>query len=655
MTAFEISRTGYEPENAADNGNRFFTGNGFIGVRGTLEEYGKEHQAARNLAGIYDQAAGKMWREPVNAPNGFFAKIENPGETISHTQKLDFRYGLHSRETVYANARLRIERFASMANPYLLCQRITVEPVSGSVALICGIDGDVWDLNGPHLMNMTCEGGEILKVSAYTYEKNLPITVCETSNRKADRIITGGGAFRAHEICEKTVIDRIITVNAPPLSGSYDAFFAEHRAVWDRLWENSEVKIEGDAEANLALNYSLYHLHSIAPRHADNLSIAARGLSGQTYRGAVFWDTEIFLMPFFTLTEPTLAGKLIRYRIGTLKGARNKAAEYGFGGAFFPWESQEEGLEGCTDFNITDVFTGRPVRTFFRDRQIHISGDIVYAIGQYVKLTGDKSMLGEAKDLIRGCADFYQSRAYCRPGSEWLEFTDAVGPDEYHERVDNNAFTNRMAAYALEMAGYAHKVRPPRRSAEGVVEQFDGYFKLEDAGLEEVRSRLKHPREYWGTQSGVAFATQIIKQADVMALMYLFGEEFTDKEVELNWKYYEPRTEHGSSLSACMYALTACRFGRADLAYPFFEKSARADWDGGGKSWAGDLYIGGTHPAAAGGAYMIAVYGFAGLKINDGVPTLKPCLPESIKSIEFPVIVNGKKYVMRAIANQLNF
>jgi kojibiose phosphorylase/nigerose phosphorylase len=677
MSDWQITRTGYEPDNAADNGNRFFIGNGMVGVRGTLEEYTKERQVAWNLAGVYDRAERRMWREPVNLPNGFYAALETQGEIVSHTQSLDFRYGIHKRETVYERARLYIERFASMASPDVLCQRITVEPSQGGVRLICGIDADVWDLNGPHLINMKCEAasnGDVLTVSAVTYEKGIPVCVTETADKKPGKIITEGGAFRVYEITEPTVIERVIKIsvgndaaahhaqNANASEeihngnyvirtnvGSYDSYLTEHRAVWDRLWADSEVRVIGDAEANLALNYSLYHLHSIAPRHTDNLSIAARGLSGQTYRGAVFWDTEIFLMPFFTLTEPSLARKFIRYRIDTLQGARNKAAEYGYNGAFFPWESQNEGIEGCTDFNITDVFTGRPVRTFFRDKQIHISSDIVYAIGQYARLTGDAAILNEARQLIRECADFYVSRAYTRPGSALLEFTDVVGPDEYHERVDNNAFTNRMAAYTLEMAGSEYGVLPPRINADGVIEQFDGYFKCEDASLAEVRSRLKHPKEYWGTQNGVAFATQIIKQADVLTLMYLFRDEFTDAQTEANWRYYEPRTEHGSSLSACMYALTACRFGRADLAYPFFEKSARADLDGGGKSWAGDLYIGGTHPAAAGGAYMIAVYGFAGLRITDGgTPVCKPCLPESIQAIEFPVYVKGKRYEMRA-------
>jgi kojibiose phosphorylase/nigerose phosphorylase len=669
-SAWVIERNGYNKEEFVDNGNRFLIGNGFMGVRGALEECRACDKPAVNLAGIYDKSDGASFAEPVNAPNGFFAELRGAGEVLRHKQSLNIRHGVHSRETEYENASLYIERFVSMDNPNLMCQMISVKPKRG-VKLVCGIDGDVWDLNGRHLFDHRAyEQGGAIVVSAVTGEKRvpipargsnemreresgergafLPITVAETCSRNGGIILEEKSAYREFDVTENITVERVITVNAEPLHGDYESLKNAHADRWEQLWADSEVviesAIEGDDEARLALNYSVYHLHSIAPRHADNLSIPARGLSGQTYKGAVFWDTEIFLLPFFEFTEPALARKLVKYRIDTLEGALAKAAEYELGGAFYAWESQEGGREGCTDFNVTDVFTGRPVRTYFRDKQIHISGDVAYALCKYADITGDSSISEEGGDrVLAEIAKFFTSRAYCKAGSGTLEFTDVVGPDEYHDRVDNNAFTNRLARFALERAGSKHGVREPRKRG-GVIEQFDGYFKLEDAALAEVRSRVKHPREYWGTPSGVAFPTQIIKQADVIAMMHLFAEEYTDEEVRANWEFYEPRTEHGSSLSACMYALTACRFGRADLAYPLFMKSARADLEGGGKSWAGDVYIGGTHPAAAGGAWQIAVFGFAGLRAEGDTLTVKPCLPDGIKSISFPVIFRGKRY-----------
>ena len=440
------------------------------------------------------------------------------------------------------NAFFWIERFASQHNPHLLCQRITICPKAGAVTLRCGIDGDVWDLNGPHLFRHRCgEEDGVLFVECVTGEQNLPITVRETANLAPDTIeTTETGAFRVYSIREETILERHITVNAAPVWQEYARLCKQHTDAWESLWAASTVEIEGDTLAQLYLNDSLYHLHCIAPRYAkEGRSIPARGLSGQTYKGAIFWDTEIFLLPFFTYTEPALARKLVQYRIDTLPGALQKAKEYGFDGAFYAWESQEGGREGCTDFNVTDVFTHRPVRTYFRDKQIHISGDIVYALHHYAKITGDRSVLsGAGAEVVRQVARFYRSRAFRRIDCETLEFTDVIGPDEYHERVDNNAFTNRLAEFCLtksrELDGTKNDenesfcgqaVRKPR-IVNGVVEQFQGYFQLEDATLAEVKSRLKHPREYWGTPSGVAYPTQVIKQADVIAMMQLFAEDF---------------------------------------------------------------------------------------------------------------------------------
>ena len=126
-----------------------------------------------------------------------------------------------------------------------------------------------------------------------------------------------------------------------------------HKETWEALWKDSEVVIEGDDCAMEALNYSLYHLHSIAPRHTDSLSIAARGLSGQTYKGAVFWDTEMFMLDFYSMTNPAVARSLVKYRIDSLEGAKEKAESYGYKGAFYPWESQEGGFDACSDYNLS--------------------------------------------------------------------------------------------------------------------------------------------------------------------------------------------------------------------------------------------------------------------------------------------------------------
>ena len=247
---------------------------------------------------------------------------------------------------------------------------------------------------------------------------------------------------------------------------------------------------------------------------------------------------------------------------------------------------------------MTDVFTGRPMRTYFKDKQVHISAAVVYGILRYVEWTGDDSLLDtEGVRTIVECAKFYYSLLLRRLTREDYEIHDVIGPDEYHERINNNGYTNRMAKYVLEnavkvietamqrgtlpeeydgqelkakFADAAEKLflqRPHTgEKHENIIEQFDGYFQMEDVSLEDVRGRLLNEKEYWGGANGVASHTQIIKQADVVTMLNLFSREYDTSVLRANWEYYEPRTEHGSSLSAGMYAMLACKIGEPQRA-----------------------------------------------------------------------------------------
>ena len=708
MNTWLLEQSGYDPARVQSDGNRFLLANGYMGLRGTVEEAGRESCPALNLAGVYDRFEDR-WREPVNAPRALCCRLSLNGKplalgetgAIRHRQSIDYRRGLFRRETDFGPAAIVTERFVSMAQPHLLAARIELSfREDGEAELRSGISTDIWDINGPHLFDFRFRPGEMLLCTAVTGEKRIPLAVAQRLNADfaaAESVEEGSGLFRVLRFPVKKGETRRLTVFAAVFTGLDDAAPAEaaaalcesargrgfedckkaHEDAWEEIWKRSAADLEGDERAALALHASQYYLNSIAPRHAGNLSIPARGLSGQTYKGAIFWDSEIFFFPMFVHTQPEAARSLLRYRIETLPGALKKAAEYGYRGAFYPWESQEGGAEGCTNFNVVDVFTHRPVRTYFRDRQIHISADVAYAMRRYYEITGDRSLLEEGgAEVILQCARFYLSRASAHLDRETADFADVIGPDEYHERVTNNAFTNRMAGYCVESAlqleeifadrrewfdgllrslDYADdlprlrdllgRIRAPR-TRDGVIEQFDGYFELEDCGLENVRSRLRDPREYWGGDHGVAGTTQIIKQADVIALMALLPEDFSDEAVAANWDYYEPRTEHGSSLSACMYALTACRIGKLDRAWELFMKTASIDLEGGGKQWAGEIYIGGTHPAANGGAWMIAALGFAGLRVEKGKLRLSPRLPEQITRLRFPVTVGGERLLV---------
>ena len=715
MLDWTIRQDGYEEQQFSSLGNRYLVGNGYLGIRGTLEEYEADRLPAINLAGIYDQASG--WREPINLPNGCFSYLRVDGEIYrlpekeaeSHRMELDYRHGIFRRRTVWhtsrGNVTLETERFASMDKVNLIGIRFHVTAdFHADIELVTGVDCAVWDLNGPHLEQVSMEDldGNIL-VTAVTHEEKIPIAVAETV--QADYPVEIKQVVKENKILHRVffitkpgetyVTDKWMTVYtgkdcADPqekaidllkqaVQEGYDRNLQAHKERWEELWKHSEVVIEGDDRAMEAVNYSLYHLHSIAPRHTESLSIPARGLSGQTYKGAVFWDTEMFMLDFFLMSDPKTARVLMKYRIDTLDGALKKAAHYGYEGAFYAWESQEGGYDACTDYNVTDVFTGRPMRTYFKDKQVHISAAVAYGILRYVEWTGDDSLLDEkgVKTIVE-CAKFYYSLLLHGLTKDYYEIRDVIGPDEYHERVNNNGYTNRMAKLTMEKAvevirqamnkgtlpeeydgeklmeqftdGAAKLFLPtPQKAGEhkDIIEQFDGYFDLEDASLEEVRGRLLHEKEYWGGAYGVASHTQIIKQADVVTWLNLFSKEYDTEILRANWEYYEPRTEHGSSLSAGMYSMLACKIGEPNRAYPFFLKSATADLEGGGKEWAGLVYIGGTHPAAAGAAYMTAVEGFGGISLEDGNLVCNPSLPDGITGMQFHVYYQGQEYEVK--------
>ncbi|MBQ2929864.1 MAG: glycoside hydrolase family 65 protein [Clostridia bacterium] len=706
MSKWKLTGEGFSRGQIVTDGNRFLCANGYMGLRGVFEEADSSLFPAITLAGVYDQYQDR-WREPVNAPHCLYAKMSFNGKTlavgeaafVSHTAGVDYGDGFYYRETDFGPVVLRSERFVSMAETHLLCDRLTITCAEdGELELCTGVSTDIWDINGPHLFDFSFRQGETLLAQAVTGQKGIRVASaqCVQANvEMQERYVQNeSGVFRV--LCRQVVKGETLQVDLfgavyTSLDGvdpaedaqslcarmkqqGFDTCFEAHKAAWERINRLSEITLEGNDAAALALHASQYHLNSIAPRHANNLSIPARGLSGQTYKGAIFWDSEIFFFPMFVHTQPEVARSLLRYRIETLPGAIKKAAEYGFRGAFYAWESQEGGEEGCTNFNVVDVFTHRPVRTYFRDKQIHISGDIAYALRSYYEITGDRSLLEEGgAEVILQCARFYISRAWCHADKDAVDFADVIGPDEYHERVTNNAFTNRMIRHTMDSAllmqdifadkpawfaallekldyhrdwqllqTLAARIAQPETKGP-VIAQFDGFFDLEDCSLDTVRSRLCNPREYWGGDHGVAGTTQIIKQADVIAMMALFPQDFTDDAVAANWDYYEPRTEHGSSLSACMYALTACHIGKPELAWELFMRTASIDMKGGGKEWAGEIYIGGTHPASNGGAWMIAALGFAGLQMKNGQPTINPHLPEQIAKLSFPIVADGKR------------
>lgn len=695
-----IEKKGFEMPDIEMNGSKFLIGNGYMGYRGTMEEYGAEQLVAVNLAGFFDLADGSNWRESVNAPNPLYTLIKttdtelNLSKTtvVSHKQNLDIRNGIHSRETTFlldgVNVTIKAERFVSMVRENIIAMKYSVatdKPIS--IIVKTGIDKSVWNISGKHLNYIKeemCRNS--IELNAETVQLKNKLRIYETvlnwsenKNTLGEKLLHSAQIdLQSNKEFEFTKIAGIYHGEAIESSKSnfesavdcgYEALKKEHILAWENIWNNSDVVIEGDDEAQFALRYSIYHLCSIAPHNTDKCGIPARGLSGQVYKGAAFWDTEMFMLPFFQFTDKTVAENLLKYRINTLPGAERKAHEFGYEGAFYAWESQETGDDACTLFNVTDIFTNRPLRTYFKDKQIHVSADMVFAMWDYSSVTGDYTVLRDGGlDMIYECVRFFYTYSSFRTYKNRYELLDVVGPDEYHERVDNNAFTNIMVKHAADILTYAldkvksiypdkynefikdkelawvydfaQKLYVPEPDKNGIIEQFDGYFKMEDTVPSELKKRELKENEYWGCH-GLASTTRVLKQADVVMMLNVFRSEYSNEIKKANWEFYEPYTEHGSSLSACAYAIVAANIGFTDWAYKYFMKTATVDLNGSTRQYLGSLYIGGTHPAANGGSWNTAIYGFAGVSYKDGILDISPNIPDKWQSLSFKLLWQG--------------
>lgn len=675
---FNLRKDGFNSNDIISFGNMFLIGNGHLGYRGTLEEYSKKEMVGLNVVGVYDKYLDK-WRESINMPNPFFLKMDEYNvfneDYINHYIDLDIKHALFTRNTEFNSIIIKSERFISQTldNVIIFKYEITAkEDINTSLTL--GMDLDIYEINGPHFKDysitridntlsfkgLTNENKELYEEVIYLFPKELK----EENYSKG--LFTCSLTLNKNQKIEIYALSKISEYKKEKIDNFsidlYSKYKEDHFNNFENKWKQSDVIIKGNEEAQFAIRYSIYHLLILGNEKYET-SIPARGVSGETYKGAIFWDTEIFLLPFFTLTNPNVAKKLLKYRINTLEGALNKAKEYGYEGAFYAWESQEYGQDACSKYNVTDPLTNESIRTYFNEKQIHISFDISYALFQYINATLDESILDEkCFNMLIEIANFAIS--YSKKIDDKYHVLDVIGPDEYHERVDDNAFTNYLINYVIKNTikylrkynykkeliekyqDYLDNLYLPKINENNLIEQFNGYFNLEDTTIEIVRSRLRHPLDYWGTENGVAYPTRIIKQADVITLLVLLNEEFNYDIKKANFDFYYPYTEHGSSLSSSMYSILASELNYNDIAYDMFMKSATIDLGTNQKMFAGGIYIGGTHPASNGGSYLSLLFGISGLKFKDNEIILNPHLPSKIKGLEFKIIYRNKKYLI---------
>lgn len=727
-SGWEIIENSFNEEQLVTTGSNFMIGNGYLGYRGTFEEWTAERFVACIVTDTWDQAEGSRWSELCNVPNGLFTQLFTNSKMISafdgeiedYYRALHMNHGLNQRKFLWSSEGsvptiLEVEKFASMNNPHLLAMRYSFTARGdGRYILRTGIDGKVWSINGEHFRSYTTrEEKGCLLMELHTSELNTRIIVAEGVTLKGPDPIDVSiieeekACFREYifelEKNQEVIMEKVVSVThdnrlEDPLTTALDEVLeglelgypglkAEHIGHWDRFWNISDIQIGENTEAQVIARFNIYQAYIATPTH-DNLPIGARGLSCQVYQGAAFWDQETFNLPMFVYTHPDIAKNLVAYRHDTLDGARRKARELGYYGAFYAWTSGKTGDELFPDYFFTDVLSGRPIRNHFNCWQIHISPDVVYGIWLYFEATQDwEFMLKYGAEVLFEVAQFLVSRVHFKKDKNRYELIRVLGPDEYHENVDNNAYTNYLSKFSLEKASWIYgqlKLNEPEtlsrlmdvtginpQSVEewneiaellylpqadtetDLIEQFDGYFDLEDIGPDALRERLIDPEEYWGWPNGIAIATQVLKQADVIQLLAL-SDDFPARVLQANYEYYEPRTEHGSSLSPSVHALVASKANHQQEAYRYFLEASTIDlYNASKKVMSGGSFLGGIHTAAAGGVWLIIIQGFAGFSLTKNGACFQPSLPESWKDLSFKLIIKGCLIEVRISKNEI--
>lgn len=631
--AWTISVRGFDPELERVHASLLTIADGVIGTSGSPVG---SHPSARPrvlAAGLYDGEGPET--DLVTCPVWTRLDGELPHAT-SFERQLDLHSGLLSQRLG------RQQDLESILFSSLACPGTAVLRAKGVRALL--------------------ESDEPLKAAEGTAVETGSVDGTMWALQHAGR---GGLAVAAAERLEGARLERLASYLADPYTGpdpeealrrlgeaqklGFDGLLCAHRQRWAERWETADIKIEGDDELQRLVRFALFHLMGSAAE-AGEAAVGARGLTGPAYRGHVFWDGDVFVLPFLAATDPPAARAMLEYRLRRLDAARAAATKLGRAGARFPWESAGAGVD-VTPSSAHD-HSGKVVAIRTGELEEHIVADIAWAAACYVDWSGDAAFAaGPGRELFTETARYWASRIRVdREGRAHIY--GVIGPDEYHEPVDDNTFTNVMARWNLRRAAEAGLGFVPvaeRKSwldlAAALVdgydpdtqlyEQFAGFNRLEPLVIADIVPHRPIAADLLLGHERVLGA-QVLKQADVLMLHHLVPEEVAPGSLAPNLSHYEPRTAHGSSLSPAIHAALFARAGRFGPALEALRLACRIDVD--------DLTgttAGGVHLATMGGVWQALVFGFAGARASGGGLDLDPRLPDAWDALEVRLKFHG--------------
>lgn len=722
--AWLLSKNTYDSKKRAGMEPVFTLGNGYMSCRGFFEE---EQEGIYSLGGIYmagifGEARYKAWkgdgREFVNTPNFFYTSIVIDREqvVVDESKVSDFKMVLDMEESrlirsyIWSNkegkkVKVEFERFVSKDNIHLAGQKIRITPIdfSPEIQVTANINPDITNLNlvssEPWPVQPGVKHLEVIKKDC----NNLTVAI-----NKPDKIVIAQGQkvtletpdtlenlqvsddnlkgkIYSYSGIEGKIVEmsKMVSVytsldcedNLEEMVNKqldsilkYNDEFKKHCLAWKSCWHTSDIHIDGSEEDQSSLRYNIFQLIQACPEHNSKLSIGARGLTGEMYEGCIFWDTEIFMLPFFTFTNPLAGGNLLEHRYHTLPEARLHAKSNWFKGAMYAWQASEKGIEQ----------TPQGVGAYY---SIHVISDITYAILEYWYATEDSQfMFDKGAEILIETARFWESRVHKDPVTGEYHILAVRGPNEYDVIVNNNVYTNMMAQqnlilcmeiielmkaeYTTQWEKLKDKINFDEKEIAkwqdiidkiiicyneelDLYEEDDMYFKRVPLDMKKVKPTAKRIIDTTIPYEGLMLY-QITKQADVLHLMKNLHWRFTKQQMLNAWEYYVPKTCNDSSLSYSMHSVMASKLGLVEQAYKFFDISANLDIR--------DVQlntISGLHFANFGGTWQAAIFGFGGMSIDKNTLEISPQLPAKWKGMSFKIWYLGNLLSIKILINSV--
>ncbi len=714
----------------------FSLGNGYMGLRSVTEEHYANEQRNLFVAGTFNKFADNEVTELPNAADVLWMEFTlngvrfdlTQGEILAYRRTLNLKQAELVREVTWQSPDggvydLVFHRFVSMANLHVIAQRVTVTPKQESVlTMTSGINGQMTNSGVQHflegdkrlydgrfmqqLQTTTESGIDFAFHSVHRFSQNElfePKSIIKMDRRQiffdySNIVIPANETLtiekystvftsRDQELTVETTAELAnyaLSVTREVEARGYDRLFIDHVNAWDNLvWSHAPITIDSEEMFDqLAVRFAQYHLAVMTPKHDNRMNVAAKGLSGEGYKGHTFWDTEIFVLPYYTYTNPKIARSLLEYRYLSLPGAHRKAKENGYEGAMFPWESAwlDDG-EVTPVWGAADIVTGEATKIWSGFIEQHITSDIAFAAWQYYHVTGDQDFMDSyGYELLIDTAKFWASRLEWDEAEGRYEINQVVGPDEYKEHVDNNAFTNYTAHWniqtAIEYVELLRNEKPelfqrlnekldletaverfrhvldliylPQVREDGVLPQDDTYLQKEIIDLTKYKNQENVGSMFYDYNLEQVNEIQVSKQADVMILMYLLEDLFSTDVKRANWEYYEPKTLHDSSLSLSTHSVLASDLGDQELAYDLFRRASEIDLGPNMKT--SDA---GIHAASLGGIWQAVVNGFGGVRMTGGNLRISPMLPKAWNALTYSIDWKGETLNVQASQDQV--